>query len=551
VSAEYPQLRDPREIHGRVLVLAPHPDDEVLGCGGVLAACANSGAQVRIWVASDGAAGLDGEARARHASLREQESRRAATLLGVSDLIFAGLPDGGLGREWGLTERIGQQIDEFAPQWVFAPSPLELHGDHAALAAASCAALALRPTLRVLLYGVNTPVPAGVLYDVSANAAAKYAALRAFESQNGAALAEKSAALDRARTLDIPDAQVSAVEGFVELSGSQALDYARRARALAPQGAGTASGEQDPWATTAVISTWNKCADLCENLDGLRAQIRPFAAIVVVDNASSDDTAAVLAARYPEVRLVVMPHSNFGACETFNIGFFSAGTPLLAILDDDVVLPPEWLQRTVERLQREPESTAIVSTEVVEPQMPQSYLDSPHLSRERYMSTFRGCASLARTAAIRAANGYDERLYIYGNERDLSCRLLNLGFRVLQYPSVRAFHKTPFGIKMGKRSLYYHARNAWLTMLKYAPARDLLRLPWLVLTRVIFRGSSKERAGEITDATGTIGIGRSLKETPGAFWVLIKASLSVVANLPYCLRHRQPCKAPDFELPLK
>jgi GT2 family glycosyltransferase len=307
----------------------------------------------------------------------------------------------------------------------------------------------------------------------------------------------------------------------------------------------------DPYATTAVVSTWNKCDDLRENLAGLFAQERPFGEVVVVDNASSDGTLEMVAAEFPDVRLIRMPHSRYGACETFNIGFASAVTPLVAILDDDIVMPPDWLAKSVARLAREPETTAILSTQVVEPGMPESYRSSPLVNQERYMSTFRGCASLARRTALERAGFYDERLFIYGNERDLTCPLLNLGFRVLHYPAVRAFHKTPYGIKLGKRSLYYHARNAWLTMLKYAPARDLLRLPWLVLTRVIFRGSSKERAGEITDATGTIGIGRSLKETPGAFWVLIKASLSVVANLPYCLRHRQPCKAPDFELPLK
>jgi len=131
----------------------------------------------------------------------------------------------------------------------------------------------------------------------------------------------------------------------------------------------------------------------------------------------------------------------------------------------------------------------VVSTEVIEPGMPESYINAPAMRRERYMSTFRGCASLARVAPLKQAGFYDERLFIYGNERDLTCRLLNLGARVLQYPDVRAFHKTPFGIKMGRRSLYYHARNAWLSMLKYAPARDLVRLPWLVLTKVLLRGA--------------------------------------------------------------
>jgi GT2 family glycosyltransferase len=156
-----------------------------------------------------------------------------------------------------------------------------------------------------------------------------------------------------------------------------------------------------------------------------------------------------------------------------------------------------------------------------------------------------------RAADIREAGYYDTRLFIYGNERDLTCRLLNLGKRVLQYPGVEAFHQTPFGLKMGKRSLFYHARNAWLSMLKYAPLTDLLAMPYLVLTRVLLRGKASEDAGAVTDAVGTIGIGRSLRETPGSAWVLVRASFSILWNLPYCLSRREPVRHEDFELPLK
>jgi len=302
--------------------------------------------------------------------------------------------------------------------------------------------------------------------------------------------------------------------------------------------------------TTAVVSTWNKREDLRENLVALLAQTLPFESIVVVDNASTDGTVEMLERDFPMVRRIVMPHPNFGACETFNLGFAASSSPLTAILDDDIVMPPDWLAKATARMAREPDSTAIVSTQVVEPGTPESYLKSPRVNEERYMSTFRGCASLARTRALREAGGYDERLYIYGNERDLTCRLLNLGYRVLQYPGCGVFHKTPFGIKMGKRSLYYHARNAWISMLKYAPLSDLARMPFLVLFKVVLRGGKKEAAGEVSDAVGTIGIGRALRETPGAWWVVTRAAFSVLANVPYCLKHRSPVRAPDFELPL-
>lgn len=303
--------------------------------------------------------------------------------------------------------------------------------------------------------------------------------------------------------------------------------------------------------TSAVLSSFNKLKDLAANLEAIRAQTLPFESVVVVDNASHDGSAQMVRRDFPEVLLIVMPHSAYGACETFNLGFSSARSPWVAILDDDIVMPPEWLERASQRLHAEPESTAIVSTQVVEPGMPDSYRLAQAQQSERYMSTFRGCASLARHAAIRSAGYYDERLFIYGNERDLTCRLLNLGYRVLQYPGTSVFHKTPFGIKLGKRSLYYHARNAFLSMLKYAPLGDLLRLPFLAVFQVLLRGEKREAEGSVRDAVGTIGIGRSVRQTPGAWWVLIKACASIVYNLPYCWKHRQACRHPDFELPLK
>jgi GT2 family glycosyltransferase len=317
-----------------------------------------------------------------------------------------------------------------------------------------------------------------------------------------------------------------------------------------PQPADAFEGGALPQAT-AVISSFNKREEVRANLAAVLAQTRPFARVVVVDNASSDGTPDMIRAEFPLVHLIEMPDSSYGACETFNIGFANAATPLLAILDDDVVLPPEWLERAVRRLAQEPPTTAVLSTKVFEPGMPESYRNSPAVNEERYMSTFRGCASLARTEALRAAGWYDERLFIYGNERDLTCRLLNLGYRVLQYSGVEVFHHTPFGIKPGPRSLYYHARNAWLTMLKYAPARDLLALPFLVLRKVVLRRGAQEARGDVRDAVGTIGISRSLRETPGAWWIVLKAGASVLYNVPYCLRHRRPCRAPDFRLPLE
>jgi len=560
VKATYPQFADPKgpegpEGHpGRVLVVAPHPDDEVFGCGGMLAWHTRGGASVRVLVVSDGTAGDPGALERDIAKKRIEESLAAGSELGVRDYRFLGFADGKVDDAADLAARLFAEIEAFDPDLVYGPSAQELHPDHRATARGLVAALERGRERRVRLFGVNVQVTANVLFDVTPVYAAKRAAIRCLASQLAYMdLLAKSEAADRARTVNVEDPRLEFVEGFAELS-TRALALLERSMGAVVsqvQGAENTSAEaRGLSAATAVISTWNKAGVVLENLASLRAQTLPFAGIVVVDNASSDGTARRIAEEFPEVRLIVMPHSDYGACETFNIGFASVTTPLVAILDDDVTLPPDWLEKATARLLAEPETTAIVSTEVIEPGMPTGYLEASKRAGRRYMSTFRGCGSLARRAALERAGYYDERLFLYGNERDLTCRLLNLGYRVLQDPEIETFHKTPFGIQMGKRSLYFHARNAWLTMLKYAPLGDLVRLPFLVVVRVLLRSEGREAAGEVTDATGTIGIQRSIRETPGATWILFKAALSVLCNVPYCLRRRAPVRSQDFELPI-
>ena len=75
MSSLYPALSDPSLLPSRTLVFAPHADDEVFGCGGLLAYLAERGGAIRIVILTDGAGG---DPAGLEADIAKLESRRAA-----------------------------------------------------------------------------------------------------------------------------------------------------------------------------------------------------------------------------------------------------------------------------------------------------------------------------------------------------------------------------------------------------------------------------------------------------------------------------------------
>jgi LmbE family N-acetylglucosaminyl deacetylase len=136
-AGRWPPLDLDRLAGRRVVVLAAHPDDEVLGVGGLLAALASGGSEiVAVW-ATDGEASHPGS-RAFEAEqlgkLRREESRRALTALGVipTQSVVLGLPDGALGENVpALRTAIRDAVEP--DDIVLAPWRRDGHPDHEAV----------------------------------------------------------------------------------------------------------------------------------------------------------------------------------------------------------------------------------------------------------------------------------------------------------------------------------------------------------------------------------------------------------------------------------
>jgi len=128
----------------RVLVIAAHPDDEVLGMGGSIAVHTDRGDVVRIVVVTDGSSSQypgDDETRVR----KEEEARRAAAELGVEDYVHLDLPDMRLDTlaHVDVNRVVEEHVRDSAPQVVYTAQP-DVNRDHRVLF--DSVAVATRPT---------------------------------------------------------------------------------------------------------------------------------------------------------------------------------------------------------------------------------------------------------------------------------------------------------------------------------------------------------------------------------------------------------------------
>jgi LmbE family N-acetylglucosaminyl deacetylase len=190
-----------------VLVVAPHPDDETISAGGVIALHAAARDEVSVVVVTDG-----GASRARgltHAEMverREREVRSAITLLGVSQLECLRLPEG----NWApaaAEQELGSRVAD--ADLIYAPTCVDFHPEHVAVARVLAGLVGPSQTIRGYEVGVPlTPSLVNVVADIREAAPRKTRALAAHDSQIDSLRPLLRLAGYRARFYDLPAAEV-------------------------------------------------------------------------------------------------------------------------------------------------------------------------------------------------------------------------------------------------------------------------------------------------------------------------------------------------------
>ncbi|MDD3162731.1 MAG: PIG-L family deacetylase [Sphaerochaetaceae bacterium] len=125
------------ESFQRFLFIGPHPDDIEIGAGATAAKLARAGRTVKFLIATDGRYGLanapDGTTAEKLIEIRKEEALASAAKLGVHDVEFLGLSDGGQYEIQDLKNAIARAVGAFQPDVILAPDPWvssECHKDH-------------------------------------------------------------------------------------------------------------------------------------------------------------------------------------------------------------------------------------------------------------------------------------------------------------------------------------------------------------------------------------------------------------------------------------
>jgi glycosyltransferase involved in cell wall biosynthesis/LmbE family N-acetylglucosaminyl deacetylase len=337
---------DPSDWRGaRVLVLAPHPDDELVGCGGTLCRLISAGAELAILQATDGAelASLEGLPEASRRAVRLEEAARVAAALGAKLFLWRER-DQALRCSDATIHRLAALLDEVRPTHVFTPFLGDVHADHRSLSHILARALAVASVEpQVLQYEVWSLVPADLYCDVTDCAEKLEALLLLYEQAmtvDDFVHVCESRNLARGRELT---GRPCYVEAFLS---STSKEYQRLALSAEAAGDTVASVASASPKVSVVMPVFNAERYLGEAIQSILDQTYQNFEIIVVDDCSTDRSPEMVA-RFsdPRIRLFVN-EKNRGIAYTRNRGLRLATGELIATMDaDDISLPARFARQ--------------------------------------------------------------------------------------------------------------------------------------------------------------------------------------------------------------
>jgi GT2 family glycosyltransferase len=249
-----------------------------------------------------------------------------------------------------------------------------------------------------------------------------------------------------------------------------------------------------------VIVNWNGERYLPECLDSVLAQQPAPAEVIVVDNHSDDGSRALVAERYPQVR-VLDTGSNLGPGGARNHGCAAARAVRVLCLDNDIVLRPGVLAELTRVMDSDPAVALVQARSVLAAEPGVVHYDAadlhylgmlvlhnwyqPLAQAQAFTRPLGACVSLCfllRKDAFAAVGGFYEPMFFFFEDNEFSLRVRLRGYLVRAAADAVVLHRGGTqGLSMRgahaqypERRTYLHSRNRWILLLTCLHWRTLL-----------------------------------------------------------------------------
>ncbi|MEV6905315.1 glycosyltransferase [Amycolatopsis sp. NPDC051372] len=232
--------------------------------------------------------------------------------------------------------------------------------------------------------------------------------------------------------------------------------------------------------TTVVIATRDRACELDRTLTELSA-LDPVPSVVVLDNASRDDTASV-AESYPQVQVIRLPHNRGAAAR--NLGVRMAGTPYVAFSDDESWWAPDALHEAERIFDKHPRAGLLAARTLVgpehrddplTPELAHSPLGWPDGAPGPLVLGFLACSAVVRRAAYLDVGGFSPLLHFGAEEQLLSYDLAARGWQLCYVEDLLAHHHPSPSRPPSSWRLRAEERNRLLIAVLRRPWREVWR----------------------------------------------------------------------------
>ena len=274
-----------------------------------------------------------------------------------------------------------------------------------------------------------------------------------------------------------------------------------------------------------IVVNQNRAALLSRCLDSLRRQTFSPSEILVVDNASTDDSRGVVTSQVdPRIQLLHQTE-NRGFATANNIAIRVSTCPFIGLLNNDAEASESWLEHLVRAAGRDP-GYGMWASRILRPDGKRidkvghlmfpdgqnrgratGQLNDGRFQKEEECFFPDGCAALYRKELLVELGGFDEDFFVYADDADLGVRANWLGWKCLYVPTAVAYHRhssTLGPYSAGK--LYWVERNRLWLAVKNFPLPLLLANPlftayrwlWNLAAALVGKGAAGHLARETT-----------------------------------------------------